>query len=95
MKNSKLIVFYVDDLNNKKIIVFTNNPYEKLNNFLKEYGDIYKRIKYCFKNSLDITNKRILLSKFVIEEKTKYIETGYENLNNLPKELFKEILKDL
>lgn len=91
---SKLIIFYVDDLNNKKISTFFKNPYKELNSFLNQYGDIYKRIKYCFKKSLDIKNRRVLLSKFIIEKGSNYIETGYENFDNLPKELFEEIMKD-
>lgn len=93
MQNNKLIIFYVDDLNNKKIDIFLKNPYKELNSFLNQYGDIYKRIKYCFVKSLDIKNKRILLSKFVVKKDSSYIETGYEKFNNLPKELFEEIMK--
>lgn len=92
--HSKLIIFYVDDLNNKKISTFFKNSYKELNYFLNQYGDIYKRIKYCFKESLDIKNRRVLLSKFIIKKDSNYIETGYENFDNLPKELFKEIMKD-
>lgn len=92
--NNKLVIFYVDDLNNKKISTFFKNSYKELNHFLNQYGDIYKRIKYCFKESLDIRNRRVLLSRFVVEKDSNYIETGYEKFDNLPKELFKEIMKD-
>lgn len=94
MYNNKLVIFYVDDLNNKKISTFLKNSYKELNYFLNQYGDIYKRIKYCFKESLDIKNKKILLSKFIVKKDSNYIETGYKNLDNLPKELFEEIMKD-
>lgn len=35
MYNNKLVIFYVDDLNNKKISIFFKNSYKELNHFFK------------------------------------------------------------